>query len=946
MVVAAMASGLTRTAAHAEAPQPPAVRYRNLFSEQLGKTEGELDGRLSAWWQQLFYGDNDTQRIYYPTADGMAYIADVANADSRTEGLSYGMMIAVQLDHHPEFDRIWAFARRRLHHDSGPYRGYFAWHAGFDGRPLSEGPAPDGEQWFAMALFFASHRWGDGDGIFNYGAEAQAILRSMLHKHEEPDRGRVTDMFDARSHQVVFVPEGEGATFSDPSYLLPAFYELWARWASDPADREFFAEAATDARAAMKRAAEPRTGLMPDYANFDGTPKAWGRHGNFEYDAWRTLANPAVDWSWWHADPWEPAQADRVLGFLAQFGDACPDRFKLDGTAVSTTVSSGLYAMAAVAGLAADPKVARPFVERLWSMPIPDGKYRYYNGMLGLLGMLEAGGRFRVYEAPATPAKAGPVAVFNWFEYSGDDTRFEKPLPPGEIREPVLAGFHPDPSLCRRGDDYYLANSSFTYFPAIPIFHSRDLAHWGQIGSVIARPGQAEFGGLGVSRGVFAPSLSYHDGSFYLVTTLVDCGGNCLFTAKDPAGPWSDPVLLPVNGIDPSLFWDDDGTAWLVNNGPPAGPPLYEGHRAIWLQRFDPQSRSLVGPRTVIVNGGTDLARRPIWIEGPHLFRRGGWYYLICAEGGTAENHSEVVFRSRALAGPWQPGPGNPILTQRDLAPSRPEPVTSTGHADFVFLPDGRTWAFFLGCRPYEDGLYNTGRETFALPVSWRDGWPEILPRGEPVPEMVPAPLPHVVSPDDAGTSGNFTWRDDFAGPGLAPEWNQLRTPHETWWSLSSAPGALSIRPRAATLGGRENPSFIGRRQQHARFTAVAELRLPSSGGFAAGLAAFQNENHHFFLGVRRRGADGEVFLERASGGEIGLPPLVVASAPFPGSGNIRLRIVGDGRRYSFGFRSDEGLWRNLSDGEDGSILSTATAGGFVGTYLGMYARLETAPIQ
>jgi oligosaccharide reducing-end xylanase len=154
-----MVTGGAPRAALAEPAPLPRAPYRNLFSEQLGKSEGELDARLSAWWQQLFYGDNETQRVYYPTADGMAYIADVANADARTEGLSYGMMIAVQLDHRPEFDRIWAFARRRLYHESGPNRGYFAWHAGFDGRPLSEGPAPDGEQWFAMALFFASHRW-------------------------------------------------------------------------------------------------------------------------------------------------------------------------------------------------------------------------------------------------------------------------------------------------------------------------------------------------------------------------------------------------------------------------------------------------------------------------------------------------------------------------------------------------------------------------------------------------------------------------------------------------------------------------------------------------------------------------------------------------------------------------------------------------------------------
>jgi alpha-N-arabinofuranosidase len=343
----------------------------------------------------------------------------------------------------------------------------------------------------------------------------------------------------------------------------------------------------------------------------------------------------------------------------------------------------------------------------------------------------------------------------------------------------------------------------------------------------------------------------------------------------------------------------------------------------------------------VIVNGGADLARRPIWIEGPHLFRREGWYYLICAEGGTAENHSEVIFRSRALEGPWQPGPDNPILTQRDLPAARPEPVTSTGHAEFSRLPDGRTWAVFLGCRPYEGGFYNTGRETFALPVSWHDGWPQVLPHGAAVPGWVGAPLRDSAPPGDDYCTGNFTWRDDFAGPELALQWSQIRTPSEAWWSLSAAPGALSIRPRGATLSGRQNPSFIGRRQQHARFAAVAELRSPSSEGFAAGIAAFQNENHHFFLGVRRGAAGCEVFLERAAGGGIGAPPVVVATEPIPATEKTELQIEGRDRRYAFRFRSGSEGWHSLAEDEDGSILSTAVAGGFVGTYLGMYARLE-----
>ncbi len=541
----------------------------------------------------------------------------------------------------------------------------------------------------------------------------------------------------------------------------------------------------------------------------------------------------------------------------------------------------------------------------------------------------------------AAPAQVPAPVVFNGFEYSGRDTSFDRPRAAGEFRNPVLAGFYPDPSLCRVGADYYLANSSFCYFPGIPVFHSRDLAHWTQIGAVITRAAQADFNGLGVSRGVFAPALSYHDGTFYLVTTLVDCGGNCVFTARNPAGPWSDPVWLRYDGIDPSLFFDTDGRAWLVSNGPPEGKPLYDGHRAIWLQEFDFAALKLTGPRTVIVNGGTALARKPVWIEGPHLFRRGEYYYLICAEGGTGENHSEVVFRSRDIHGPWEPFAGNPILTQRDLPPNRPDPITSTGHADFVLTSTGEWWAAFLGCRPYAEGHYNTGRETFMLPVAWRNDWPLILPAGERVPTTVPGPRLPPAEPGPIPFTGNFTWQDSFSSPVLSPAWTFLRTPHEAWWSLTATPGTLTLQPRADSLSGKGNPSFIGRRLQHANFTALASLQLPASSGVAAGLAAFQNETHYFFLAVRRLEGKTEIFLERAAGGA----PQVVASASLtePVSPHLVLRIVGDGRTYSFFYASQPGIWSTLKENEDGSILSTSVAGGFVGAMLGLHARIESA---
>ena len=377
--------------------------YRNLFHELLGRTEAETDARIDAAWQQFLHGDEQTQRLFFPVAGDMAYVPDINNQDVRTEGLSYAMMIAVQLDRQKEFNQIWRWAKTHHCHSSGPMRGYFNWHADYQGRPLDPGPAPDGEEWFVMDLFFAAHRWGSGEGLLNYEAEAQSLLHTMLHKSEEPEHGEVTGMFDRGAKQIVFGPRGDGAGFTDPSYHLPAFYELWARWAATAEDRAFWAGAAATSRKFFKRAAHPRTGLMPDYTGFDGRPFVRGGHENFRYDAWRTLSNPALDYSWFAADPWTIEQSNRVLRFLLSQGSTCPDLFKIDGTPLTSDVDApGFIAMAATAGLAADPELARPFVRKLWEMEIPHGEYRYYNGLLFMLGLLEAGGRFKIHY-PHTP---------------------------------------------------------------------------------------------------------------------------------------------------------------------------------------------------------------------------------------------------------------------------------------------------------------------------------------------------------------------------------------------------------------------------------------------------------------------------------------------------------------------------------------------------------------
>ena len=543
-----------------------------------------------------------------------------------------------------------------------------------------------------------------------------------------------------------------------------------------------------------------------------------------------------------------------------------------------------------------------------------------------------------------TPAPAPPAghADFDWFRYGGADPVPEGRAPrPDEYRNPILTGFYPDPSIARVGDDYYLVSSTFAYFPGLPVFHSRDLVSWTQIGNAIDRPDQLDFKRLGLSRGVFAPAIEHHSGTFYILNTCVDCGDNFLITATDPAGPWSDPIWLPelAGGIDPSLFFDEDGRAWVVNNGPPEGTPLYEGHRAIWIQEFDVAAQRMKGPRKVLVNGGVDIAARPIWIEGPHIFREGGFYYLIAAEGGTAEGHSQVVLRSTRPDGPYMAYPGNPILTQRDLPRDRPYPITSAGHADFVRTAAGEWWATFLAVRPYAGDYYNTGRETFLLPVRWENGWPRITAPGETIPALHRRPNLPRGEPPAIPTGGDFTLREEFDGPELAPHWMMVRNPRERWHALTG--GALRLRGRGVGLGDMANPSFLVRRQQHLRATAETALRFaPARDGEEAGLAAFQSDEYWYFLALAREAGRMVVRLERRAGPSDPAGGVTLASIPSPVRAGepLRLRIEADGARYHFSVAAPGGAWRYLLRDADGTLLSTKTAGGFVGAVFGLHA--------
>ncbi|WP_390476773.1 family 43 glycosylhydrolase [Altererythrobacter sp. MTPC7] len=526
-------------------------------------------------------------------------------------------------------------------------------------------------------------------------------------------------------------------------------------------------------------------------------------------------------------------------------------------------------------------------------------------------------------------ALAGPTATFDYMEYSAIDER--EAASPKMFRNPVIPGFHPDPSIVRVGDDFYAVTSTFSWFPGLPILHSTDLVNWRLIGNAIDRPGQVDFSGLGVNRGLFAPAITHHDGRFWIVNTCIECGDNFVITADDPAGPWSDPTWLNFGGIDPSLYFAEDGTAWITYNDAPPGEPRYEGHRAIWIQQFDMDSMQVMDERTLLVDGGVDPSTNPIWAEGPHIYRVDGWYYLLTAEGGTADQHSQTIYRSRELTGPYVPGPFNPILTQRDLPPDRPDRVEATGHADIVKLDDGSWWGVFLATRPFAGQSTLLGRETFLLPLEWREGWPRFLDTGEAVPmELARPDLPR-------GEGDEFTrWREDFREP-LSGKWIGLRTPPmQQQVVVDTDGGALYLIPGSDAAGSRGKPAFTGRRLRHHSADIVTRVDFaPDRPGQFAGLLAFMDESHFLAFGKEqgRMVARLRTGPDQADSGEI------VAQQALGNSGPVDIRIALRGGRATLAWRAaGESDWKPLAEPINVEPLASVHAGLFTGLVVGPYA--------
>jgi oligosaccharide reducing-end xylanase len=387
-------------------------KYRNLFLEN-GHPSKEIKAKTDKAFSQLFYGDSATQRIYFEAGGNengpMAYVCDVLHNDIRSEGISYGLMIAVQMNKKKEFDAIWNWAMTYMYIDKPdhPSYGYFAWSLKRDGSPNSETAAPDGEEYIVTALYFASGRWGNGKGIYNYHAWADRILTAMRHREIKRGMTRfgwrtVGPMVDPGSMMIRFVPDSGRWNHTDPSYHLPAFYDLWALWGPEP-DRKFWAAAADTSRNFFHKTTHPKTGLAPDYASFDGTPvvtRSNQRSGNFSYDARRTQMNWSVDWSWWAKDPRQQELSNRLQSFFASEGiDTYGTEYTLDGKKLNHGHAKGLVATNAVMSLAATHPLAKDFTEALWNTPVPSGLgERYYDGLLYLMALLHCSGEFRIYK--------------------------------------------------------------------------------------------------------------------------------------------------------------------------------------------------------------------------------------------------------------------------------------------------------------------------------------------------------------------------------------------------------------------------------------------------------------------------------------------------------------------------------------------------------------------
>lgn len=483
-----------------------------------------------------------------------------------------------------------------------------------------------------------------------------------------------------------------------------------------------------------------------------------------------------------------------------------------------------------------------------------------------------------------------------------------------KYKNPIIPGFYPDPSICRVGDDYYLATSSFEYFPGIPLFHSKDLVHWRQIGHCLTRESQLSLKTAGASGGLYAPTLRFHAGRFYMITTNVNDKGNFYVYTDDIYGEWSEPTWIENKycGHDPDLFFDDDGRVYYSR---------FSWDNGILLYEIDIKTGKLLTEGVSIWKGFED--RLP---EAPHIYKINGMYYIMVAEGGTARGHMVVIGRSQGIYGPYTGCPHNPILSHRAVVC---QPIIATGHGDLIQAQNESWWMVFLAIRQLVDNEYHTvGRETFLAPVTWtEDGWP-VVNEGKPISfEMDGKSLPSEQLWEKESE------RDDFNDDKLGLIWNFRFNPVEGSTSLNERKGCLTLRGISNTLNDKSGICFVGRRQQHYEFTCNTMLEFsPQYDGEEAGISAFMNENHHYEIAVLRMEGERKLMVRR----RIGNLSAIVYSSNIS-EGKIQLSIKGDKHSYYFGFSSNGQSMSYVADG-DARYLSTEVAWGFTGVYLGMYA--------
>lgn len=481
---------------------------------------------------------------------------------------------------------------------------------------------------------------------------------------------------------------------------------------------------------------------------------------------------------------------------------------------------------------------------------------------------------------------------------------------------PVIPGFYPDPSVCRVGDDYYLVNSTFEYFPGVPLFHSKDLVNWQQIGNCLTRESQLRLSQAGPSGGIYAPTIRHHEGIFYMVTTNVSDKGNFIVHTHDPAGEWSEPAWLEQGGIDPSLYFEGDkcyltsipeGYITICEVNPLTGEQLSEG-RKIWKG-----------------TGG----RYP---EAPHIYKKDGWYYLLIAEGGTEYGHKITIARSRDIFGPYESNPANPILTHINEN-AQSNPIQGVGHGDFVQAHDGSWWMVFLGFRP-QSGLHHLlGRETFLVPVRWdENAWPVVNGDGTAQLKMACQTLPlHPFKPAPARTL--------FNTEKLGMEWNYLYNPIESNYSLTERKGFLRLKSSTVALDERGvTPTFVGRRQQHIDCTATVALELNRAVlNDEGGLTVYMTNEHHYDLFMRQGNKETQIITLRY---RLGNMQHVEKEVELP-KGKFYLRVEGSNDYYSFAYSTDNKTFTSLGK-MNVRYLSSETVGGFTGIYFGLYTASAT----